>query len=187
MEKKELENEISKKDQIIEELKEEISQLKAEVLKYKKEAYVDSLTHLNNRRALENIVEYDSVIIGDIDYFKKINDSYGHLKGDEVLVAVSKILNSYVRETDIVCRWGGEEFVILLKNCSDEEAFKKAMLLKDKIEELKEIFGFEITMSFGVSNYLFEKPVERAIDEADKALSKSKKNGRNRVTMYKGV
>lgn len=181
------EEEISKRDQIINELKEEIEILKLEVERYKKEAYYDSLTHLNNRRILENVADYDSVILGDIDYFKKINDSYGHLKGDEVLVEISRVLDTYVRDTDVVCRWGGEEFLIILKNCSSEEAYKKAMILKEKIEELKNIFGFEITMSFGISNYLFEKPVEEAINEADKALSKSKKSGRNRITMYKGV
>ena len=178
------EDEILKKDKIIKELKEEIALLKEEVNKYKEEAYHDSLTHLNNRRILENAVDYDSVIIGDIDHFKKINDTYGHLKGDEVLIAISEVLNSYIRETDIVCRWGGEEFVIVLKNCSNEDAYKKAEVLKEKVSQLKEKFGFEITMSFGVSNYIFEKPVKDAIDEADKALYKSKQNGRNRVTMY---
>lgn len=181
------ESEINKRDKIIEELKEENEKLKEEVKKYKIEAYYDSLTHLNNRRILENMVDYDSVIIGDIDHFKRINDTYGHLKGDEVLIEISNVLNSNVRSTDIVCRWGGEEFVIVLKNCSNEYAYQKALLLKEKISELKEQFGFEITMSFGISNYIFEKSVEAAIDEADKALSKSKKDGRNRVTIYKGV
>lgn len=179
--------EISKKEKIIEELKEENEKLKQLVEKYKQEAYYDSLTHLNNRRVLENIVDYDSVILGDIDFFKKINDSYGHLKGDEVLVAISEVLFNCVRDTDIVCRWGGEEFLIILKNCSNEEAYRKAMVLKEKIEELQEKFGFKITMSFGISNYIFEKPVAEAIDEADKALSRSKKDGRNRITMYGGV
>ena len=136
---------------------------------------------------MDSIVDYDSVILGDIDFFKKINDSYGHKKGDDVLVAISEILEKYVRDTDVVCRYGGEEFLIILKNCSDEEAFNKATLLKDKIQELQQVFGFQITMSFGISNYLFEKPVLEAIEEADKALFKSKNNGRNRVTIYRGV
>lgn len=178
-------NEINKKDNIIRELKEELEILKSEVEKYKNAAYFDSLTHLYNRRILDNIADYDSVILGDIDYFKKINDSYGHLKGDEVLVAIGEILDTYVRDTDVVCRWGGEEFLIILKNCDNEEAYKKAILLKEKISELQEKFGFQITMSFGISNYLFKKPVKEAINEADKALSKSKKNGRNRVTLYR--
>ncbi len=187
MEKEEYEKELNKKDKIIKKLENEIEQLKQQVKKYKDEAYVDSLTHLKNRRALENIVDFDSVIIGDIDHFKKINDTYGHLKGDEVLVAISQVLNNYVRETDIVCRLGGEEFVIILKKCSEEEAYKKAMILKEKVSELKKVFGFDITMSFGVSNFLFEKPVKEAIREADKALYKSKRNGRNMVTVYRGV
>lgn len=177
---------LNKKDRIIKELQEEIELLKKEVKKYKLEVYTDSLTHLNNRRILENVSDFDSIIIGDIDHFKSINDNYGHIKGDEVLVEISKILNTYVRGTDIVCRWGGEEFVIFLKNCSDEEAYKKAIILKEKVSELKEIFGFDVTMSFGVSNFMFKKPVKEAIDEADKALYKSKKQGRNRVTIYRG-
>ena len=184
MEEVKLKNEIDKKNKIISDLKLEIELLKKENERLKKEAYLDNLTNLNNRRILENVSDFDSIIMGDIDYFKNINDSYGHLKGDEVLIAISQILNEYVRETDIVCRWGGEEFVILLKNCSDEEAYNKALLLKEKISELKRIFGFEITKSFGISNFLFEKPMKDAIKEADKALYKSKKNGRNKVTMY---
>ena len=185
MEEIDLKKELNKKNKIIGELKLEIELLKKENERLKKEAYLDTLTQLNNRRILENVNDFDSIIIGDIDHFKRINDSYGHLKGDEVLIAISQVLNECVRDTDIVCRWGGEEFVILLKNCTDKDAFNKAMLLKEKISELEKTFGFEITMSFGVSNFLFEKPMKKAINEADKALYKSKQNGRNKVTMYK--
>lgn len=181
-----LQKEIEEKNIIINNLQREIEFLKRENKVLRQEAYLDSLTHLNNRRILENASDFDSIIIGDIDHFKQINDSYGHLTGDEVLVAISQVLNEYVRETDIVCRWGGEEFVILLKNCTDQEAYNKASLLKERISELKKIFGFEITMSFGVSNFLFEKPMKKAMKEADKALYKSKQTGRNKVTMYGG-
>lgn len=185
MKETDLINELERKNKIIAELKLELEILKRENERLKKETYLDNLTQLNNRRVLENVSGFDSVIMGDVDYFKKINDSYGHSKGDEVLVAISQVLNEYVRDTDIVCRWGGEEFVILLKNCNDQDAYRKAMLLKEKISDLKYMFGFEITMSFGVSNFLLEKPVKKAINEADKALYKSKQNGRNKVTMYK--
>lgn len=178
-------NNMEDKDQIINDLKLQIEQLKQENIELKKELYLDKLTNINNRRILDNVTDFDSIIMGDIDHFKNINDYYGHLKGDEVLIEVSNVLSKYIRDTDIVCRWGGEEFVILLKNCDDTEAYNKALYLKDKISELKDIFGFEITMSFGISNFLFEKPMKDAIDEADKALYKSKRTGRNRVTMYK--
>lgn len=173
------------KDQTINELKLEVEKLKLENERLKNELYFDSLTNIHNRRILENLSDFDSIIMGDIDHFKKINDSYGHLKGDEVLMAIGELLNKNIRDTDIVCRWGGEEFVILLKNCTDQEAYNKAIYLKEKISELKELFGFEITMSFGISNFLFEKPMKNAIEEADKALYKSKRTGRNKVTMYK--
>ena len=173
------------KDIIINELKSELEKLKLENKKLKEELYLDSLTNINNRRILDDVTDFDSIIMGDIDYFKNINDLYGHLKGDEVLIEVSNVLSKYIRDTDIVCRWGGEEFVILLKNCDDKEAYNKALYLKEKISELKEMFGFDITMSFGISNFLFKKTMKTAIDEADKALYKSKKMGRNKVTMYK--
>lgn len=143
----------------------------------------DALTKLNNRRALENIDAYDSLILGDIDHFKVINDTYGHLVGDEVLVEISLVFKKYVRDTDLVCRWGGEEFLILLKNCNDEDAYTKASILKEKIMELSDKFGFNITMSFGVSD-LSDNTLESAIKNADEAMYTSKREGRNKVTVY---
>lgn len=157
--------------------------LKKELAKYKEMAYKDTLTSLNNRRSLESISDYDCLILGDIDHFKIINDTYGHLVGDEVLVEISSVFKHFVRETDYVCRWGGEEFLIFLKNCDDEDAYGKANLLREKIMELSDEFGFEITMSFGVSN-LSDRTLEEAIKNADEAMYESKHNGRNRVTVY---
>jgi len=157
--------------------------LKKELAKYKEMAYKDTLTNLNNRRSLESISDYDCLILGDIDHFKIINDTYGHIVGDEVLVEISSVFKHFVRETDYVCRWGGEEFLIFLKNCDDEDAYGKANLLREKIMELSDEFGFEITMSFGVSN-LSDSTLEDAIKNADEAMYESKHNGRNRVTVY---
>lgn len=157
--------------------------LKKELDKYKEMAYKDTLTSLNNRRSLESISDYDCLILGDIDHFKIINDTYGHIVGDEVLVEISSVFKHFVRETDYVCRWGGEEFLIFLKNCDDEDAYGKANLLREKIMELSDEFGFEITMSFGVSN-LSDSTLEDAIKNADEAMYESKHNGRNRVTVY---
>ena len=164
-------------------LKKKNKLLKKQKEYYKKIACTDSLTHLGNRRSLEKANDYDTVILGDIDHFKKINDKYGHDLGDLVLVEVSKILKKFVRESDLACRWGGEEFVILLKNCNDKDAYNKAMQLKEQIALLGDKFGFEITMSFGISNIL-NKTLSAAIDEADKAMYKSKEDGRDRVTIY---
>ena len=185
MEKINYEEEIIKRDNIIKELKKEIELLKLEVNKYKTEAYYDSLTHLNNRRILENAADYDSVIIGDIDYFKKINDTYGHLKGDEVLIAISEVLQAHVRSTDIVCRWGGEEFVLLLNNTDVASSLDKVTLIKDSIESLEKAFDFKITMSFGLTEIDKDKSIDEIINEADEAMYQSKLNGKNMISVYK--
>ena len=161
----------------------ENKKLKLELEKYKKEAYTDSLTQLSNRRSLENMHDFDAVILGDIDHFKIINDKYGHDFGDRVLIEIGRILKKYIRDTDLACRWGGEEFVILLKNCNTEDAYNKATILRNEIVKLSEKYGFRITMSFGISN-MEGKTMENAIKEADKAMYKSKTDGRNRVTIY---
>ena len=174
---------IESKDKTIQQYKKEIELLKKQNEYYKKVACTDSLTNLGNRRSLEKIDNYDSVILGDIDHFKKINDEHGHAFGDLVLIEISNVLKNSVRESDLICRWGGEEFVILLKNCNNVDAYNKAVQLKEQIALLGEKFGFKITMSFGISNIL-NKPLKTAIDEADKAMYKSKEDGRDRVTVY---
>ena len=114
---------LKEKDEIIKECHKEINRLKEMVEFYKKESYTDSLTNLGNRRSLESKKGYDVVILGDIDHFKKINDKYGHDCGDKVIVEISSILKKCTRNTDLVCRWGGEEFVVLLKDCKINDAF----------------------------------------------------------------
>ena len=174
---------INKKNKIIGQYKKELFTLKKELEYYKKEVYTDSLTKLNNRRSIENIHDFDSLIFGDIDHFKVINDTYGHDLGDKILVEIGKILKKNVRHTDLVCRWGGEEFVIFLKNCSEEAAYNKAVILKNKIEKLEKKYGFKITMSFGISS-LSDKTMKLALRQADDAMYESKKHGRNMVTIY---
>lgn len=178
-----LKNELHRVKSTFLKLRMENRKLKRENELLKEQICKDSLTKLNNRRALENIGAYDSLILGDIDHFKIINDTYGHLVGDRVLVEISLVFKKYVRDTDLVCRWGGEEFLILLKKCNDDDAYTKASLLKEKIMELSDKFGFDITMSFGVSD-LSDNTLESAIKNADEAMYESKHNGRNRVTVY---
>ena len=174
---------LEEKDKIIEEYKKQIALLKTQVDFYKNAACVDPLTNLNNRRAVSYTSNYSCIIMGDVDHFKQINDEYGHDEGDKVLVEIGKILVCNVRDTDLACRWGGEEFAIFLKDCDEDVAYKKALLIKEKIEGLKDIFGFNITMSFGVSNIL-DKNMQDAIIEADQAMYESKSKGRNTVTVY---
>ena len=177
--KKKLEN----KDIIIELQKKEIELLKRKAEFYEKEAYTDSLTQLKNRRAITSLEQYDSIIFCDVDYFKKINDHYGHHTGDLVLIEISKILKSNVRETDFVGRWGGEEFLILLKNCDIKDTYAKAVVLKNEMKLLSKRMGFNITLSFGITS-LNKDNLKNAINDADKAMYKSKKDGRNRITIY---
>ncbi len=174
---------LEEKEKIIKSYKEEIDKLKELVEYYKNESCTDSLTNLKNRRAIDELQGVDVVVLGDIDHFKKINDTYGHDCGDQVLVEVSNVLKSCIRNTDYVFRWGGEEFVIFLQGCKVDDGFNKAVIWKNKIEELKEVFGFDITMSFGVSD-LTDKTMQEAIKEADAAMYKSKETGRNKVTIY---
>ena len=175
---------IKRRNMLLKQCYEEINFLKQELIKYKKAALTDSLTKLNNRRALENISNYDSIILGDIDHFKKINDKYGHITGDLILIDISSILQKIVRDSDLVCRWGGEEFVILLKNCSEMDAYDKSIQLKNEISKLSKKYGFNITMSFGVTT-LKNNTLKTAIEHADEAMYISKEKGRNTVTIYK--
>ena len=125
-----------------------------------------------------------SILFGDIDLFKKINDTYGHLAGDAILVSISHILNTEKREIDQVARWGGEEFLILLPETNLKGAvqlgnkIRKSISAKPIIHEGQEI---NVTMSFGVSEYNSETHIEKIIDLADQRLYLAKNSGRNKV------
>ena len=179
-----LEAELAVKNALLERKEEEVEELKKEVSFYKNISTTDTLTGLKNRRAIENVNEYDSVIMGDVDLFKRINDNYGHDTGDKVLKLISDILKRLVRDGDLVLRWGGEEFIILLKNCSLINAFNKASELRVAVSALSEKLGFNITMSFGVAEIRDNEDVQTVVSEADAAMYESKNTGRNKVTVY---
>ena len=155
----------------------------------------DPLTGLFNRRAFLERLENEairfkrdqkpfSILFGDIDLFKKINDTYGHSAGDAILVNISSILNTEKREIDQVARWGGEEFLVLLPETNLKGAvlsgnkIRKSISAKPVIHEGQEI---HVTMSFGVSEYNGETPIEKTIDLADQRLYLAKNSGRNKV------
>jgi len=152
----------------------------------------DQLTKVNNRLYIDEILQKQyyrfvrnqescSVILIDIDYFKSVNDTYGHVVGDLVLVEFAKILSSHIRASDVVGRWGGEEFLIILPHTTAQ----KAKELAEKLRKLIESFNFSKvatkTASFGVAEFKSGMSIEQLIDKADKALYKSKENGRNQV------
>jgi len=159
----------------------------------------DGLTGIYNRRYLEQRLsaEFDrcrryknqfSFVIFDLDHFKKVNDNYGHLAGDEVLCVVSQRINSLLRTVDVLGRYGGEEFGIILPATPMEGALILAERLRQAIAQApvtyKEI-TIPVTVSIGISEFEMEAPnYEHLIHCADLALYYGKENGRNRVTCY---
>lgn len=158
-------------------------------------ASTDALTGLLNRRRLGEIIEYEMTrskreprtlcfLLGDIDYFKRINDSYGHDAGDRVLVATSQALRSVVREQDSISRWGGEEFLIVLPNTTLESATLVGERIVALFQPLQVPVGEQnvpVTMTFGLSSCHQGESVEQAIARADAALYQGKSAGRNRL------
>lgn len=166
-------------------------------------AYYDSLTDLPNRRLLDKVIKEEMssmkhngheavIIILDIDNFKNINDTYGHLVGDIILRQMAGFLKSNVKETDTVSRFGGEEFIILMPETSLEEGYAFAERLRKLIMEKRFIVGsitLQITASFGVS-LLTDTNSQNLKDcyiFADKALYVAKKGGKNRVETVEGI
>jgi diguanylate cyclase (GGDEF)-like protein len=158
----------------------------------------DQLTGLYNRHYLSDTLskkvaqckrhkEALSVIMVDIDHFKNVNDTFGHLMGDLILKAVAKVIGEGARKEDITARFGGEEFILVLDNCVAHDALIKAEGLRSKIEALHPE-GIAITASFGVAQ-LNEHVLqyEDLVKNADQALYVAKEEGRNRVIDYKEV
>jgi diguanylate cyclase (GGDEF)-like protein len=158
----------------------------------------DLLTSLYNRSYLSDTFERDVqrakrnntsivVIMMDIDFFKNVNDTYGHEAGDAVLREVSKLLTRELRKSDIACRYGGEEFLIILYDTVFQDASERIEQLRQKISNLQFHFValFSITVSFGVAMFPEDgNNSEELIKAADQALYVSKKTGRNKVTVY---
>jgi len=177
----------------------EMHDLKKDLDDAKREAQTDTLTKLANRKAFDSKLEIatresdDSgveicMIFGDLDLFKKINDTHGHLVGDQVLKVVANSLKGAVKGRDLVARYGGEEFAIILLNTSLENAKKVAENIRSEIaskriqrRDSRESLG-TITMSFGVARYFPSEGAESFLQRADRALYMSKRKGRNAVS-----
>ncbi len=170
--------------------------LKEELIKQQKllqvMAYSDSLTGIYNRQRFNEELQKEinrykrtseplSIVMFDIDYFKKFNDTYGHQVGDQILVQITALISKYIREVDTFARWGGEEFILLLPNTDKERGYHVADSLRERIERYDFVNKCKITASFGIVSidkndnaYSIEKRV-------DDALYRAKENGRNRV------
>lgn len=158
-------------------------------------ARTDPLTGLLNRRALVELIEYEAqrqlrsekpmvFIIADIDHFKQLNDTFGHECGDQVLQSVADFFRSSFRQQDTVCRWGGEEFLIMLPETGLEDAETLAHKLRRAITELEhpcDGAGLHLTMTFGVARCDPEADPVECINRADQALYRGKKAGRDQV------
>lgn len=158
----------------------------------------DPMTRLYNRRYFNNISQHIlglaqrekqslSLIMLDIDHFKKINDTYGHKSGDEVIISLANLMLNQQRQSDIICRYGGEEFVMLLPNTPLADATQIAEKLRRKIatQSIKSQTGDTIffTISAGTAsvNLKTEDTIEKALHRADEALYQAKNSGRNRI------
>lgn len=164
--------------------------------KLQKIASVDALTGLWNRRSMwEYIraVEYDyeignagfvSIAIADIDFFKRINDTYGHDAGDEVLKAVAELFMDKMKTYGRVCRWGGEEFLFVFYGRNGDAAYDVLQEIYDEIHRLTVSYENEeirITMTFGLEEYDKNDGMEMAIRRADEKLYQGKETGRDKI------
>ena len=161
-------------------------------LELEKLSITDPLTGIYNRRYFDTKLKEKitlaqryglkfSLIMFDIDHFKKINDEYGHDVGDMVLIEYSKLISEAIREGDIFCRVGGEEFMIIVPYTDGEKAKKIAEKLRSKVENYKKIVP--VTMSFGVNEYIEGETSDHIYKNVDDALYKAKENGRNQVVL----
>ena len=160
-------------------------------------AYYDSLTKLLNRRSMESLLKseldriqryqnHSCIIILDLDYFKDVNDTYGHPIGDLLLIEIADLLKNELRSADQIARWGGEEYLVFLPHVSYLQGVKVAEKLRESIEKkqfLLNEFDVHITASFGVVelNHHTNNTLEIAYKEVDRSLYRAKELGRNRV------
>jgi diguanylate cyclase (GGDEF)-like protein/PAS domain S-box-containing protein len=165
----------------------------------REQAIRDPLTQLHNRRYLDESIEHEfhyavrhslplSIIMLDIDHFKRVNDTYGHYAGDACLISLAQLLQQSIRKSDIVCRYGGEEFLLLLPNSDARAAMTLAEKIRHTFEGTVNVFnGQEIrnTISLGIASFPEHGATyNEIIEKADKALYISKRSGRNRSTAW---
>lgn len=184
---------ISEKKEYENELRKYIEELKYTNRKLDELATLDMLTGAYNRRKFEYYVKLSidkkekyispfSIIMFDIDHFKKINDSYGHKMGDQILQEISTIVKCTLREADKLFRWGGDEFIILLPETTLKNAYKVAEKVRKSIESTDfEIKNSKVTVSLGAGEHIIGESIDQFVSRVDNALLKAKSNGRNKA------
>ncbi|MFP4333606.1 MAG: GGDEF domain-containing protein, partial [Campylobacterales bacterium] len=169
----------------------------SEQVELERRANYDSLTNIYNRNKINDILKNSlemldtskqsiSVILFDVDYFKSINDLYGHQEGDRVLSELALFVKSRIRSSDIFARWGGEEFLIVAVGLDLEQAHILAEKLRESIAQAQICTKRSLTCSFGVAQIEESEEFNKAIRRADEALYEAKAEGRNRVCISKG-
>jgi len=165
---------------------------------YQVMANTDQLTGLHNRKYLDTILRHEgikanrynstlSLMLFDIDHFKNVNDKFGHQVGDLVLKKVAKCLKDTLRKSDVLGRWGGEEFILVCINTSLPDAVDLAEKLREAVELLQFEQPLTVTVSIGVAQLQSNETTEKAIARADAMLYRSKHNGRNQVSVDKEI
>lgn len=157
------------------------------------QANTDALTGLHNRRKAKEYMaglvksknnDFISLSIGDIDFFKKVNDNYGHDIGDVVLTQVAQAMKTTLGKRAFIARWGGEEFLIVFPSLNGDEAYILLDKLRNNIKAMQFYAGeknFSISMTFGLSEYAFNGDIDTSLKEADEKLYMGKSNGRDQV------
>lgn len=179
----------------LEDSRKNVNEMYIKLIDARAESLYDPLTGLLNRRGFEdslNGIEYDeiSILIIDIDKFKSINDTHGHLFGDTIIKTIGGILQSNIRKNDYAARWGGDEFVIALPSANVTTAYKIAEAMRhitgscDIVNSITKEKIDKITLSIGIATANHNIPINELINQADKALYLSKKEGRNKVSIY---
>jgi len=181
----------------------DISERKKAEKKLKNLSLIDPLTEIHNRRYF-NIEYYKkwqeaqrtktplSIIVCDIDDFKKINDTFGHVAGDQVIATFAKVISSTLkRSTDFVARYGGEEFVVVSYDCDENSALELCKLIKSNIDQTSipsiKSSNYRYSMSFGISTIIPSSNItaKQFLNSADKAMYEAKKTGKNKIVTGK--
>lgn len=160
----------------------------------KEQANTDALTGLFNRRKAMEYLEYlankqagsmgFSLCICDIDFFKKVNDNYGHDVGDEVLKSIAEVFMEETKREDFVARWGGEEFLLVFPECNGDKAYIKIEQIRRRIKAIrikKDDVEISVTVTFGIAEYDYMNGLTATIKEADEKLYLGKERGRDRI------
>jgi diguanylate cyclase len=200
---REMSRKLTKLSERLNEAREKVAELQANLLEAEEANLTDKLTEIGNRAFLDTALLAEMararggaplcVIMIDVDHFKRINDGFGHLVGDQLLKHFAALVRHNVKSSDKVARFGGEEFAVVLPATTLEEAYDVAERLRKHFEEKVWVVGRKserigsVTASFGVARYAAGETMEELIERADKLLYESKASGRNRVTVQRAA